>query len=122
MGDGGRWDSYQLKLCVHVLHDKLNGNLVVAATWHDNVGMYHCGRNVIAIRRFHHTRILFDDTFYVTASHRNISGRRINELDRDMLEVMLFVDFYLFRRLAKRISASVSTKTFISSISNTSWL
>lgn len=116
-------DSYQLQLFVHVLYDKLDGNLVVAATWYDNIGMYHRWCYVIAIRRLHHTRILFDDTLNVATSHRNISAIDENNDDVNFaLRYRILSDNYLFKRLAKRTSASVSTKTFISSIFNTSWL
>lgn len=72
-------DSYQLQLFVHMLYDQLDGNLVVTATWYDDVGMYHRRCNVIAIRRLHHTRILFDDTLEVATSHRNISAMDQNK-------------------------------------------
>lgn len=72
-----RW-TYQLQLSVNVLNDKLYGDFIVTAAWHNDIGMGHSWRDVIAIGRFHHTRILFDDALDFPASHRDISAKQKN--------------------------------------------
>lgn len=67
--------TYQLQLCVHMLHDQLNRHLILAATRHNNIRMGHRRCNVITVRRFYHGRVLLQHTLDVSTALCNITNR-----------------------------------------------
>lgn len=66
-------EAAQLQLGVHVLHDQLDGDLVFAAARHDDVGVRHCGRYVVAVRWLDHVRVLLEDALHVATALRDVA-------------------------------------------------
>lgn len=60
--------SYQLQLCVHMLHDQGYSHLVLATAWHYNVCMSHGGCYIVSIGGFHHVQILLEHALKVAST------------------------------------------------------